>query len=130
VAATLRGQREIAIANVLGSNVFNILGILGVSGTIAPQGLAASPSAVAFDVPVMLAVSFACLPIFFSGHRISRWEGAVFLGYYGAYTGFLLLQASRHAALPVLSGLMLWFVLPLTAITLLVVAAAQIRRGK
>jgi cation:H+ antiporter len=68
----------------------------------------------------MIAVSVACLPIFFTGHRMARWEGALFLGYYGAYTVYLLMQATAHDALPAFSQMMLVFVLPLTVITLLI----------
>ena len=74
------------------------------------------------EMPVMIAVSVACLPIFFTGHRIARWEGALFLGYYLAYLVFLILSASRHDALPVFSKMMMAFVIPLTVITLLILA--------
>jgi cation:H+ antiporter len=70
----------------------------------------------------MTAVAFACLPIFFTGHRIERWEGGLFLGYYIAYTGYLLLNGAGHHAAPLLGWVMISFVLPLTAITLGVVS--------
>jgi len=75
---------------------------------------------VRFDIPVMIAVAFACLPIFATGHLIARWEGALFVGYYVAYVTYLILATTEHAALPPFSGVMLGFVLPLTAVTLLV----------
>jgi len=121
VVATIRGQRDIAIGNAVGSNIFNILGIVGVAGMVAPEGIAVAPAVLRFDLPVAIATCAACLPIFFTGHRISRWEGGVFLGYYVAYTGYLVLAAQRHDALPVFSAVMLWFVIPLTAVTLAVV---------
>lgn len=127
VMASIRGERDIAVGNVVGSNVFNILGVLGVSALVSGQGLPVPASVLAFDLPVMLAVAVACLPIFFTGWSIARWEGAVFLGYYVAYTGFLVLDASGHEALPLYSQVMLWFVVPLTALTLLVVAARSLR---
>jgi cation:H+ antiporter len=70
----------------------------------------------------MLAVLLACLPIFFTGYVIARWEGLLFLGYYVAYTLYLILNATQHAALPLFNTVMLLFVLPLTAITLLLLA--------
>lgn len=129
IVATIRGQRDIAIGNVVGSNIFNILGIVGLSSIIAPNGIAVAPSMLRFDLPVAIATCVACLPIFFTGHRIARWEGAVFLGYYAAYTGYLVLTAQRHDALPVFSAVMLWFVIPLTVVTLGVITwrAAQRR---
>jgi cation:H+ antiporter len=127
VLAVCRGEREIAVANVVGSNVFNVLGVLGAAAAIAPSGVAVSRAALAFDVPVMFASAVACLPIFFTGHRISRWEGALFLFYYAAYVGFLVLNAARHAALPYFSSAMLLFVMPLTAATLAVVLLRAVR---
>ncbi len=127
VIATMRGERDIAIGNVIGSNIFNILGILGVTCLLAPEGIAVAPAVNRFDFPVMIAVAVACLPVFFTGHRIARWEGAVFLGYYIAYTAYLILAAQEHDVLPVYAGVMMWFVLPLTVLTLAVVLWRSIR---
>ncbi len=120
--ATLRGERDIAVGNVIGSNVFNILGILGFSAIVSPGGIPVSSAALRFDIPVMIAVSIACLPIFFSGFRIARWEGILFLAYYVFYTSYLILDATDHDALPAFSSIMQAFVLPLTLITLGVLA--------
>ena len=68
-------------------------------------GLPVSEAAINFDYPVMLAVSVACLPIFFGGYVIKRWEGALFLGYYVAYVIYLVLAATEHDALPVFSNI-------------------------
>ena len=74
-----------------------------------------------FDMLVMIAVAGACLPIFFSGHEISRWEGGVFLFYYAAYTAYLLLAAQQHDVLDTYNTAMMTVLLPLTAITLAVI---------
>ena len=118
VVASFRGERDIAVGNVLGSNIFNILAVLGFSGTISPNGIQVSETLIQFDIPVAIAVAFACLPIFYSGQRIDRWEALLFLFYYLAYTGYLILDATRHETLPTYIDIMLWFVLPLTVITL------------
>ena len=125
--ATLRGERDIAVGNVVGSNIFNLLAVLGLGSLVAPAGVPVSPGALTFDIPVMIAVAVAALPIFFSGYVIARWEGAVFLGYYVAYTAYLVLNATGHAAAPAIATAMIWFVLPLTALTLLVIAARELR---
>lgn len=122
IIASLRGERDIAVGNVVGSNIYNILAILGLSALAAPDGLPVAPSLIRFDLPITIAVALACLPIFVTGHRIARWEGALFLGYYVAYVLYLILDATDHDALPAYSLVMLLFVLPLTAITLVVVA--------
>lgn len=114
VVAALRGERDIAVGNVIGSNVFNVLAIVGASAAVAGDGLPVSPGMLRFDLPVMLAVAVACLPIFLTGWTISRWEGALFLGYYGAYMTVLVLDARGHAALETFTRAMWLFVIPLT----------------
>jgi cation:H+ antiporter len=121
VTAAIRGQRDIAVGNVVGSNTFNLLGVLGLSGLVAPLPLAVQTALLDFDMLVMLAVAFACLPVFFTGATIARWEGAVFLVYYGAYTAFLVMTAQQHEARATFALAMQTVVLPLTVITLLVV---------
>jgi cation:H+ antiporter len=123
VLASLRGERDIAVGNVVGSNLFNILSVLGISAMVAPSGIPVARAALTFDIPVMIAVAVACLPIFFTGHLIARWEGAVFLAYYMIYTLYLVLNSTNHDALPAFSSAMLLFILPITAVTLGILAA-------
>ena len=120
IVAAIRGQRDIAVGNVVGSNVFNILAVLGAAGIAAGAGLPVSEAARNFDLWVMLAVAFACLPIMITGREIARWEGVVFLAYYAAYTAWLVLQAQQHASVPAFSGIMLGYVMPITVITIVV----------
>lgn len=122
VMAAVRGERDIAVGNVIGSCIFNILAVLGISASIAPGELLVPSSMPAFDLPVMVAVTVACLPIFFTGHLIARWEGGLFLAYYMAYTAYLILDAAGHDAQAGFSMVMGGFVLPLTAVTLMVMA--------
>ena len=130
VLAVLRGQREMAVGNVVGSCLFNVLAVLGLTGLVAPDGIDVAPAAISFDIPVMIATAVACLPIFFTGHRINRWEGLLFLGYYVAYALYLFLNAAGHEALPVFSLIMLAFVIPLTTVTLAVFAARSLKRRR
>ena len=125
IMAAIRGEREIAVGNVIGSNIFNILGVLGISALFATDGIDISDSLIRFDIPVMIAVALACLPIFFTGGIISRGEGILFLGYYTAYTLYLILAATHHDALPVFSSVMFWFVIPLTVFVLCITAYQQ-----
>jgi cation:H+ antiporter len=119
IIAALRGERDIAVGNVIGSNVFNILAVIGVTGMVSSNGIPISETARNFDLWVMLAVAFACLPIMITGREIARWEGAVFLVYYAAYTAYLVLTAQNHTALPAFSSIMLGYLIPLTVITLI-----------
>ena len=130
VVASLRRERDLAVGNVVGSNIFNILVVLGCASLVAPGGTDVAPAALRFDIPVLIAVAIACLPIFFTGNVIARWEGGLFLGYYIAYTLYVILAATQHQALPVFNAVMLLFVLPLTGITLVVgyVRAVRLKR--
>jgi cation:H+ antiporter len=107
---------------VVGSNIFNILGILGITSVVAPSGIGVAASTLAFDIPVMIAVAVACLPIFFTGWTIARWEGWLLLGYYGAYMAYVLLAATQHNALPLVGTTLGLIVLPLTAVVLIVLS--------
>jgi cation:H+ antiporter len=126
IVATLRGQRDIAVGNVIGSNIFNLLGILGISA-VAGGGLAVASAFENFDVPVMVAVAVACLPLTARRHEIARWQGAFFLGVYVVYVLYLILAAQQHAVLERVNAVMLEFVLPLVAAGLIAVAFS--RRG-
>jgi cation:H+ antiporter len=119
VTAALKGERDIAVGNVVGSNIFNILGCIGLSGVVAGStGLILAPSILTFDIWVMLAVTLACMPIFLSGREIARWEGGFFLAYYVAYVSYLILASQQHAALPMMSQVMMGFVVPITVVAL------------
>jgi cation:H+ antiporter len=126
ILASIRGERDIAVGNVVGSNLFNLLGVLGLASAFSPVGIPVSSAALQFDLPIMVATAVACLPIFFTGHVIARWEGALFLGYYMAYATYLVLAATGNTALPLLRAAMVWFVIPLTLATLAVVTTRAI----
>jgi cation:H+ antiporter len=81
-------------------------------------------------MPVMIAVAVSCLPVFFIGGRIERWEGALYLSYYFAFLLYLIFEASYHKALPAFDAVMVFFVLPLTVITYIVLTARRSRRRK
>jgi cation:H+ antiporter len=123
VVAAFKGERDIAVGNAIGSSIYNILLVLGVTALVAPAGIAVAQSVQNFDFPVMIAVSVACLPIFFSGYRIDRWEGAIFLGYYFSYTAYVVMKATAHDLLEPFSTTMMFFVMPLTLLTVFVLVA-------
>ncbi|WP_245815679.1 calcium/sodium antiporter [Luteimonas chenhongjianii] len=123
ILATVRGQRDMAVGNIVGSCIFNLLLVLGATAALSPTDISVGPAVLRFDLPVMTAVALACLPIFFTGFRVRRWEGALFVAYYVAYTAYLLLRSAHYHALPAYSMVMMGFVVPLTAITLALLAA-------
>ncbi len=127
--ASIRGQRDIAVGNVVGSNIFNLLLVLGLCATVSPLPITIPPSALRFDIPIMFAVAAACWPIFYSDWTISRWEGLAFLGFYVAYTLFLYLQATKHSGLDQYLTVMVCFVLPLTVLVLVIFSLRHWRNG-
>lgn len=120
VLAAIRGERDIAVGNAVGSSIFNLMAVLALTAVFAPNGINVAAAAINFDIPVMTAVAIASLPIFFTGNLIARWEGFIFLAYYVAYTAYLVLDATSHRALPQYNAIMLQFALPLTILTLLI----------
>ncbi|AKA26647.1 calcium/sodium antiporter [Pseudomonas chlororaphis] len=117
--AALRGQRDIAVGNIIGSNLFNLLGVLGFTALVAPTPLSVSPNAVDFDLPVMLGVAVLCLPVFYSGYRVTRAEGLLFLGLYLAYGLHVVSFTTGMPLAGKLEDLMLFFVLPVLVAFLL-----------
>lgn len=130
IVAALRNERDIAVGNAVGSCLLNLLFVLGLSVVAAPSGVPVAAQAIRFDLPVMLATSVACLPVFFSGFRIHRWEGGLFFGYYVAYIVYLVLDATGNGAAAPLRWAMLTFLLPLTAVTLCVITFQAVRKHR
>ena len=110
--AALRGEREIAVGNVIGSNLFNLLGVLGLTAVLAPSPLSVSPNALVFDLPVMLGAVVLCLPMFYTGYRVTRAEGLVLLGLYLAYGLHVMAFTTGMPLASKLEQLMLYYVLP------------------
>lgn len=119
--ATIKGERDIAVGNVVGSNIFNIFSVAGVSAVVAPSGLTVAVPMVNFDIPFMVVIALVCLPLFLTGFTISRWNGFFFLFYYVAYTTYLIMGAQNHDSLPIFGQIMFNFAAPITAV--MVIAA-------
>lgn len=122
VVAACKGERDIAVGNVVGSNIFNIVSVLGLAAIISPDGIAISKAALHFDIPVMIAVTLACLPVFFANYRISKVNGAMFLTFYAAYLAYLFMSSSQHDSLDEYRTVLVYVVAPVTAITLTIIA--------
>ena len=117
VGPALKGQREIAVGNAVGSNIFNILLVLGLTSLLAPDGISVSDDALRLDLPVLVATAIACLPVVAWDNRVNRWEGVVFVAYYVAYVAFLALDSTGNGLRDPFAIVMLGFVIPLTVIT-------------
>jgi len=120
VVASLRGERDIAVGNVVGSNIFNILAVIGLSGLVSPEGVSVSFDALRFDIPIMIMVALGAAPALITGMVIQRWEGFLFLAYYLAYLAHSILSATGNSALPSLDGVVLSLMVPLTVLAVLI----------
>lgn len=126
--AALRGEREIAVGTVIGSNLFNLLAVLGLTALVTPEPLSISPNALDFDLPVMLGVAALCLPVFYSGYRVTRAEGLVFLCLYLAYGLHVVAFTTGLPLAERLERLMLFYVLPVLGVVLLFTTVRAWRR--
>lgn len=130
IMAAIRGKRDLATGNVIGSNLFNLLCVGGLTSLVTPGGLQINTQAIQFDIPIMLAATIACLPIFYRGYRLDRWEGLLFIFYYFLYIIFIILIALKNPHLPMFSQAVLYFALPLTSLTVLILAWRWYRRPR
>ena len=89
VVAALRKEPDIAIGNVLGSNIFNVLCVMGLTTLVSPHPMVVPEGMWTLDAWVMLGAALACIPLMFLGGRITRIEGALLLGLYVVYMGAL-----------------------------------------
>jgi cation:H+ antiporter len=122
VLAGLRGHRDIAVGNVVGSCIFNVLMVLGVTATIAPDPLAVSPSLLAVDLPLMVAAAVACLPILYTGSRVDRREGVLLLAFYAAYLAYLVLIALEAPGADQFGQVLILGAVPIAGLVLTVAA--------
>jgi cation:H+ antiporter len=99
--AAVRGQRDIAVGNVVGSNLFNLLSVLGATAIVSPDPIPVADSSLQVDFPVVLAATIVLVPIIWKGFRIERWEGFVLMAFYALYVTFVVLDANDSGAVDV-----------------------------
>jgi len=126
--AALRGERDIAVGNIIGSNLFNLLGVLGITALISTGPLSISPNALDFDLPVMLGVAVLCLPLFYAGFRITRIEGLLLLGLYAVYGLHIISFTTGMPLAGRLERLMTHYALPVLAVIVLIGVVRAWRR--
>ncbi len=126
VMAALRGESDIAVGNAVGSNIFNLLGVLGIGALVAPDGIAVADHILQLDLPIMLFAALVALPVFYIDSRISRFEGGLLLAYYAIYLTYLILRALNSSSVSVFGLFMAFFGL-LTFLGLTVLAFRSVR---
>lgn len=120
VSAVRRGDSDTAVANVMGSNLYNILLTLSLTVLIAPGAIDVSPDAINLDFPFMIIVAAACLPLFWPGKSLGRPEAFGFLTYYGLYMAYLVLIGLQHPFKDQFEGIMVWVVIPITVLLIII----------
>ena len=132
IVALIKGERDMAVGNIVGSNIFNIGLVLGLPAMIFGGGIPIPAAAIAIDIPLMLAATVALAPLAFTGFKIARWEGTLFFLLYVAYILYVVLASTEHDAAQGFTNLMLWFVLPLVLATMVAVTAYELglRKGR
>jgi cation:H+ antiporter len=128
LVAAIKGERDIAVGNVVGSNIFNLMCVLGLTGLLTPGGIPVGAEALAQDLPVMVLVALACLPVVLIGHAIERWEGVVLLAFYGLYTAALICEAQGREQMLQVITTAAWVLGPLTVAAYAATLVRQLRR--
>ncbi|MCX7978257.1 MAG: calcium/sodium antiporter [Bdellovibrionaceae bacterium] len=126
VVAAFRKQADIAVGNVVGSNIFNSLGVLGLAGTVSPDPVEVSAKAVTFDFPLTIAVSLLCFPLFLRGLKIGRLEGIGFVLSYAAYVMFLILDQLGHPLVKGKQAFVVQWAFPAVALLLIIYASREL----
>jgi len=129
ILAAMRGQRDIAVGNVIGSNLFNLMSVLGLTSIVSSDGIPVSDVSLRLDFPVMLAATLVLVPIVWNGFEIKRWEGFVLIAFYLAYVAYLVLDANDSSAADVIGPAAL-IVAPLVALTFAVTGFQGWRRHR
>ena len=129
ILAAMRGQRDIAVGNVIGSNLFNLMSVLGLTSIVSSDGIPVSDVSLRLDFPVMLAATLVLVPIVWNGFEIKRWEGFVLIAFYLAYVAYLVLDANDSSAADVIGPAAL-IVAPLVAMTFAVTGFQGWRRHR
>ncbi|MFZ5980651.1 MAG: calcium/sodium antiporter [Candidatus Zixiibacteriota bacterium] len=110
--ALMHDRRDMAVGNIVGSNIFNILGVVPVMALVSSNGVIITQSSMSMDLPVLLASVVLCFPIFFSGYRISRWEGVFFLLFYLVYMVFFAIDNDPNSLFGTYMRILMIYVVP------------------
>jgi cation:H+ antiporter len=119
IMAALKGERDIAVGNIVGSNTFNILTVLGVASTVSPAGINIAPEALRVDIPFMVAIAIVCWPMLADGLKVSRINGIFLLAFYGAYLAYLFFLSQNHEGAGLFYNLWLYAALPAVTLAML-----------
>ncbi len=121
MVAAIKKERDIAVGSIIGSNILNLLAVLGVSGLFIQGPIPVQDVLIRFDIPLLIVISILCVPIFYTGYRITRWEGGIFLFFYGSYLYYLYLSGTGHHLLELFTFLMSRWIIPMIILIIVIV---------
>lgn len=130
ITAAIKGDRDIAIGNAIGSNIMNLLVVIPACALISQETITINPQMIRFDIPLMIAVAVLCLPIFIDDFRVKRWEGIVFLASYGVYTIYLILLGMDHRWVDHFPEVPIFIALPILVSILVTAVTWRNRRAR
>ncbi|REL38821.1 sodium:calcium antiporter [Rhodohalobacter sp. SW132] len=130
VFAALKGEKDLAVGSIVGSNILNILSVIGISGLFIPE-IPVQEALIRVDLMVLLGISVLCLPFFYSGKIINRTEGAILFTSYLLYLAYLYLDSVQSNLLEIFTDLIFYAVIPAVTIYALGAVVLEVwRRGK
>ncbi len=130
VVAAMKGQRDLAVGNAVGSNMFNLMIVLPAAAVLSPAGVPVTTSVLWFDLAAMTMIALICWPIFISRSTVSRFEGAVMLGLFAMYTTILIAEATKYGSVQTLKTGYSVFILPAVIAVVSIAAVIHLRDGR
>lgn len=115
ILAAVRGEKDLAVGSIVGSNILNILSVIGISGLFI-SGIPVQDSLIRIDLVVLLGISLLCAPFFFSGNIISRLEGGVLFSGYLLYLFYLYLDSIQSDLMVMFANVVLLGLMPLVVL--------------
>lgn len=119
IMAALKGERDIAVGNIVGSNTFNILTVLGIASVVSPAGISVPAEALRFDIPFMVMIALVCWPMLADGLKVSRINGIFLISFYGAYLAYLFFLSTNRDGTDLFFNLWIYAALPAVVIAML-----------
>ncbi len=128
ILAAVRGEKDLAVGSIVGSNILNILSVIGISGLFI-SGIPVQQSLINVELMVLLGISVLCVPFFYSGSMISRTEGAILFTCYVLYMLYLYLDSVQSEMMSLFADAIFYGVVPAVVLYSMVVVFLE-WRGK
>lgn len=127
IMAAFKGESDIAVGNIVGSNTFNILTVLGIASTVSPAGINVPAEALRFDIPFMVMIALVSWPMLANGLKVSRTNGVFLLSFYGAYLAYLFFLATQRDGSDMFYDIWIYAALPAALIAMVWMGVKAIR---